>query len=555
MIRRRLLVLTLAALVPTVAVIAYNEWNLHRSRALEVRELAERSAQVAFFEIERIIAGVESTLTAAATAPIVGRGLPGCSEYITALNARLGYLSGIAVADAAGRIVCPPGNFGVADRAYFHDALRTTELVVGEYTISRSTGRPVLPLALRLDGTASGEPRVIVAGLDLAWLGARLRERGLPEGGSLTVADRNGVILAREPLPGQFVGTLIPAAFRHLVTAERPGSLEVMSQDGTPRVLGYVPATTHRLGIYVSAGLSSEVSYAAVQRATRASMLIAAAGALAALLLTWFTGQRIFVRPIKHLIAVARAWQRGDHAARSRLRPPGEFGQLSAALDGMMDEIARGHQERGLLVEELKHRGKNTLAIVQAIASATFDTERPGKEALADFIARIGALSRAHDMVLQKSAPGDLERILSEVTQPHCGAGAGRCLFQGPPARLNSRQAQALSLIVHELGTNSVKYGALSRPSGEVIVTWVMDDAGPNSGWRIRWEERGGPPVHPPARRGFGSRLIRAFGAELGTASIDFAPAGVVCEIHIRKCDSEPADTDAGKAEAPASAA
>ena len=104
------------------------------------------------------------------------------------------------------------------------------------------------------------------ATLDLAWISRELLTRGIPAGGNVTLADRNGVILARQPAPDEFVGTRIPDAFMHLVSAPEPGALELTSQDGTRRILGYVPVAYQRQGLYVSAGLSAEQAFAAIGR-------------------------------------------------------------------------------------------------------------------------------------------------------------------------------------------------------------------------------------------------------------------------------------------------
>src|SRR6185503_11889563 len=136
-----------------------------------------------------------------------------------------------------------------------------------EYTEGRVALRPVLPLALPLRDGAGAVIGVVAAALDLEWLSGQLRERSLAKGGSVTVADRNGVILARDPMPEQFVGTRIPDQFQELVHASGPGSIELVSQHGTRRVLGYSPPSPRR-NFYVSAGLASAESFAAVNRAT-----------------------------------------------------------------------------------------------------------------------------------------------------------------------------------------------------------------------------------------------------------------------------------------------
>ena len=189
-----------------------------------------------------------------------------------------------------------------------------------------------------------------MASLDLQWLTAQLGKRSVPVGGSVTVADRNGIIIAREPYPERFVGTRIPDPFLPLVNAPAPGVVEVMSQDGTRRMLGYVPATQQPApGVYVSAGLSTEQAFAEVNRATRWGVGLVVAGLALAFGMAWVVGQRFIARPIGLLLAAADRWRAGDYSARTGLAGSrAELGALGAAFDGMAEEIGRrqGEQER-----------------------------------------------------------------------------------------------------------------------------------------------------------------------------------------------------------------
>ena len=193
----------------------------------------------------------------------------------------------------------------------------------------------------------------------------------MPPGGSVTFADRTGTIIARQPNPEQFVGTKIPANFMRLVNAAEPGVEEVASQDGTYRMLGYVPTTQPPKGIYISAGLSTEASYGAVRRAIWDGAILALAAALATLAATWFAGRYFFVQPLRKVSTALQLWRRGDRSARTHADPStGEIGALGSQIDDMMEEIATQQDQRDLLAGELAHRVKNTFATIQAIATS-----------------------------------------------------------------------------------------------------------------------------------------------------------------------------------------
>jgi PAS domain S-box-containing protein len=184
-----------------------------------------------------------------------------------------------------------------------------------------------------------------------------------------------------------------------------------------------------------------------------------------------------------------------------------------------------------LLVNELNHRVKNSLATIQAIAGQTFHAARSLPAAQEAFTARIIALSEAHDVLTRENWEGaDLLDVIDRLVALH--GGDDRFALDGPPVRLSPRPALSLSMALHELATNAVKYGALSRPGGQVLLDWTVDYSG-SPRLTLRWTERGGPPVVVPTRRGFGSRLIeRGLASELsGEARISFKPEGVECQI------------------------
>lgn len=204
---------------------------------------------------------------------------------------------------------------------------------------------------------------------------------------------------------------------------------------------------------------------------------------------------------------------------------------LSAAID--IDERKRAEERRSLLINELNHRVKNTLASVQSIARQTLRSGRPAAAAIDDFTARIVALSSAHDVLTQAHWEGaDLRAIADGALRPF-GGQDGRIAIEGPPVRLPARAALGIAMALHELATNALKYGALSREGGQVHLTWRVRALGPGGRLDLEWREAGGPPVPRRIRRGFGARLLtQGLPAELGgVAELEFAPGGVVCHI------------------------
>lgn len=196
----------------------------------------------------------------------------------------------------------------------------------------------------------------------------------------------------------------------------------------------------------------------------------------------------------------------------------------------------RTEEHRRLLIHELNHRVKNTLATVQALASQTFheDTVWLARAAFED---RLLALSRAQSLLTREFWSGaSLQHLVSEIIAPYAAA-PERFRVEGPPQRLSPNAALALAMALNELCTNAAKYGALTSAGGRVSITWEHRGDGGEAAPRLllRWEETGGPPVTPPQRRGFGTRMIeRGLARELrGKVLLQFPPAGVVCTIDV----------------------
>ena len=201
-------------------------------------------------------------------------------------------------------------------------------------------------------------------------------------------------------------------------------------------------------------------------------------------------------------------------------------GGVCAAAD--VTERLRYEDHLKLLLDELNHRVKNTLAIVQSIANLTF--KGADAEARREFEQRLLTLSAVHSLLTEHNWQGaGLDAVVRAALKPHLGGARERLTFDGEDFRLKPKSAVAVSMALHELGTNAAKYGALSTGQGSVAVTWRAGDGR----FRLSWREQGGPTGAPPTRRGFGTMMIeRGLASELqGEVRIDYRPSGVVCTI------------------------
>jgi PAS domain S-box-containing protein len=215
---------------------------------------------------------------------------------------------------------------------------------------------------------------------------------------------------------------------------------------------------------------------------------------------------------------------------------PGQDGSVEKLLSVSRDitESKQAEEHQRLLIHELNHRVKNTLATVQSIATQTLRNAATLDEAQGAFEARLFALSRAHDVLTRENWEGaNLRAIISEAVAPYGNDREDRLRLSGPHVRLPPRMALALAMALQELSTNAVKYGALSNETGEIRISWRLDATQAPPHLHLRWEESGGPPVQAPKRRGFGTRLIeRSLALDLeGDVEIRFASGGVICTV------------------------
>ena len=199
----------------------------------------------------------------------------------------------------------------------------------------------------------------------------------------------------------------------------------------------------------------------------------------------------------------------------------------SLALE--IEHRRRIERHQNLLLDELNHRVKNTLATVQAMATQTLKGVEPGPRDT--FLARLFALSSQHDLLTLDNWEGaSFEGVLRRALRPWREQGRTRFKVEGPAVHLDTKRALALGMAFHELAANAAKYGALSNATGVVRVNWTLEPEGKLL--NLRWQEEGGPQVSQPSHRGFGLRLIEhGLGREIsGDVRLDFRKEGFICE-------------------------
>lgn len=202
-----------------------------------------------------------------------------------------------------------------------------------------------------------------------------------------------------------------------------------------------------------------------------------------------------------------------------------------AGIDAKEREAADKLQK--LILEELHHRIKNTLATVSAIASQSLRAAASIEHGQQAIEGRLVALGRAHDLLLQaRWANATLEHTIRGATEPYVSIGSGRISIQGPEIRITSGAVIALAMTLNELCTNTTKFGALSVPSGRIEIVWKIDEQ--TQRLHLTWSEKNGPTVHAPSHQSFGTRLMGSLGQQLkGEVKLVYDPTGFVYVLNV----------------------
>jgi two-component sensor histidine kinase len=237
---------------------------------------------------------------------------------------------------------------------------------------------------------------------------------------------------------------------------------------------------------------------------------------------------------VDQLVPVTRHGRREDVWWTYSFGPIDFEGKVGGVLVVCKD-VTSEHMARdalNLINEELKHRVKNTLTVLSAVAAQTFRNSS-SKADLEKYQGRLAAFGRAHDLLTAENwAEAPLQDVINTALAPYRTA-ERRFMVAGTPLVVKSRQALALSLAIHELATNALKYGALTAASGRVSIAWTAEDHGGTPTFVFTWQELGGPPASQPAIVGFGSRLIsRVLEGDFGgSVDVSYESTGLVCRL------------------------
>jgi two-component sensor histidine kinase len=381
----------------------------------------------------------------------------------------------------------------------------------------------VVTKPLRLDGGRAADLSVVTPAASFTRI---LQRQGLPAGWTATILDGQHRVVGRNRAAEQLVGRSASADMLQAMSDQPRGVRRSRTLDGIPTVTAF-----DQLPGYQWAALVAMPREEAAGAAGRAILVVMAIGALlltGGVLMALRMGRRI-AWPVESLAEAAQEWVEGREVKFPPTTGLEETDHLSRAFAAALEALQERDGRRQLLINELNHRVKNTLATVQSVALHT----RRGAASVPDYHSalegRVIAMSHAHEILTRSSWEGAELGDLARATLR--AFASGRLRIEGPPAKVNPTDALNLSLIFYELATNAAKHGALSTPEGEVSLSWRIRSAQTE----VSWVESGGPRVEPPRRQGFGSRLIARAAEDLKPSDVTFAPEGLRCRLTLRE--------------------
>src|SRR5262245_52509743 len=328
----RLLALVAFALLPAIAIQAYNEFDLRNARQVEVQNQALSLAKLAAEEQQQIVLGIRQVLTVLSELPAIRtKDASACNVSLAGLKSRVpGFLT-FVVTDVNGQPFCDSnGNrkpVNVARRAYFAEVLKSHACSVGEYSIGLSVPRKVIQFALPCDGDDGRIGGVVIAALGLDWLADNIAQKGVPAGDALAITDRNGTYLARYPDNSRFVGQ------KSFPGGEEPklhqgAAADLVDVDGVERIVGFSSLGPDSGGLLISFGLDKAKAFVEIQHRTRRGILLISLSAMTVLILTLLGAQRFIHRPLGLLVGAANQWRLGDYTRRLNIRDRSEIARV-----------------------------------------------------------------------------------------------------------------------------------------------------------------------------------------------------------------------------------
>ena len=525
-----LVALVAGVAVPLLIFVAYLVMELEANeREILANETAE-DAQLIARSIDRELQDMATTLRILVTSPELERGdLRGFHNRTQAsLRSNSLYVI-VADADGSQRLntrlpfgspLSPLSNMSVLDSVLRSGVTQVTNVFFG-----RTSGKYVFNVGIPLPKEVSRSGDAMLITQNAEDLRKLIATEGLPAGWTVAVVDGAGQVVASagaEALPS---GVAFPAEELKLMTGFK-GTIEVVG-GGVKQMYGYAQITGWTWKAVVWGPIESAQS--SIMTTWRQLIAGGTIFLAVAMVLAWLVARQLRI-PIRQIAEMAERMGRGEIVppVETKIR---EANQVAIALSNASFDRSEAEDRIHLILHELVHRTKNILTLVQAMMRQLARRDTTMEEFQKAVSNRLQGLGKSIEALAKEQWSGVSIRRVIEVHMSTFAEVADRVELEGEDFILKAEAVQNLGLILHELATNSVKYGALSVPHGKVRIMWkeFVGDGSPDAMLKLVWEEKDGPPVHEPSRTGFGTTIIKRHAAAAfgGQVDVDFRLEGL----------------------------
>ena len=530
-LRTQLLLLTLASALPITVFSGVLLWRFHERERAQFEERVQQTALDLAADVDRELVSIAVTLNTLATSPLLQPG------QLAAFHAQA--RKAIAQKELAVLLVDTTGQQLLNTRTEFGNPL---PLMADPETLVKTIASRKLQVSNLFVGGVSGRPQInvhvpierdgaVVYVLLMAFEPALIRDislqQNLPKDWVRGVVDGSGRIIARTEQHERYVNTLVPEPLS--LQLQKQTIIETINVSGTAVLRAVAPVKSANWIVAATvdrAAVTAATTQAIIALVVAGSFLIGL-GALIANALS-----RSLSAEIKNLTDAANRLDQGATIAMA----PGlvtEVNDVKRSVIAAAQRTFEHEAERDLFARELSHRVKNSFAVLQSILNATLRTTSNPAAFAENFRGRLHSMAAAQDILTSSEwQNAELESLARGQLAAYLNPSSPRIRISGGRVLLPASLAVPIGLILHELGTNAAKHGALSIPRGYVTLSWKTLGETENRQVQLEWREQNGPTVGAPERRGFGSTLIER---GLANAVVDrrFEPDGVVCVITI----------------------
>jgi two-component sensor histidine kinase len=527
-LRYRLVILMLVALVPPLAITAYNtlRWQYFLDR--DSREEALAAARLVAAELAQIVEGSRQLMIAMGRHPAVPDNEAECVSYFRSVIAGLPTYREAAVIDPNGKFICStvaiPPTLDVRDRLYFYGPLRSGELTIGTLVQGRVTRSSSIHISMpfvKPDGTKYG---VIVVILNPERVAQDLSARPWRTNHRVIVMDREGSLVFTIPPQGEEDARAIAKAVFPTARISDAGITQTNDTRGRPQIVGFAPLEEAPSGLVTAVSIDRDRALAEVRQTAWRSIWFALAAVVLAVTGMVWTANVLIRRPLKAIVAVVNRRERGETDVKFPvLDPRTDLGQLSAALARMSDSINALLEQKTFLLRELQHRVMNSLNLLSSVLDLQrrHTADRDARDQLASARDRVLSIGSVYRQLYQADHAGRVEfdeflRKLCEDSQNAYVGHRHRIEVVAEPLQISGSKAVALAVLTHELITNVLKHAYGADETGPIFVTLKK---APNGSYELRFSDRGkGLPEDFDAAKSksLGFKVIQGTARQLG---------------------------------------